>query len=376
MKSNSRRSPSYQAGFTLVELMVGLGIGMLATVIIIQVMSVFEAQRRTTSGTADAQTNGGIALYNITRELQMAGYPLLPVTDSPLECTTLSVNGVADPTTPNRLSPVVITDGVAAAGVSASDTITIRYGDSSKGGVPTQTRQILNAVIAPVVVSVVSDFGCQNGDIAVITSGTDCAMSSASAPAGTVPGAVTLASTPNAAAGVNLACLGNWREITYAVNQATGNLERTSVNNFGVAVITPVVAGIVNLQAQYGIAAAGLANTDANFNHVTQWVNASGATWAAPTIANRNRIKAIRIAVVARNAKIETGVVTAACSSISLAAPTGLCAWDATSAAPATASDAPTIDLSTGDANWARYRYRVFETIIPLRIVVWSRGTL
>src|SRR5471032_700320 len=79
MKPNSRRSASYQAGFTLVELMVGMGIGMLATVIILQVMSVFEAQRRTTTGTADAQTNGGIALYNITRELQMAGYPMLPV---------------------------------------------------------------------------------------------------------------------------------------------------------------------------------------------------------------------------------------------------------------------------------------------------------
>ena len=36
----------------------------------------------------------------------------------------------------------------------------------------------------------------------------------------------------------------------------------------------------------------------------------------------------------------------------------------------------PTIDLSPGDANWARYRYRVFETIIPLRNVIWSKDTL
>ncbi len=125
------------------------------------------------------------------------------------------------------------------------------------------------------------------------------------------------------------------------------------------------MVGVVNLQAQYGIAAS------ANSNQVTQWVDASGGTWAAPTVANRNRIKAIRVAVVARNAKIEPDVVTAACSSTTAAAPTGLCAW-----AGSVGSPAPTVDLSQGDANWARYRYRVFETIIPLRNVIWAKDTL
>jgi type IV pilus assembly protein PilW len=366
MKPNSRRSPSFQAGFTLVEVMVGLGIGMLATVIIIQVISVFEAQRRTTTGTADAQTNGAIALYNIARELQMAGYPLVPVTDSPLECTTLTVNGAADTTTPNRLSPVSITDDVVGAGVNASpsDTITIRYGDSLMGGVPTQITS------DPVgnLVKVGSNFGCKIADSTVITSGTTCAMSSATAVTGNVIGAmsVTLANTTGAVGGstVNLACLGTWHEVTYRING--GNLERqdpTAIPNSFV----PVVAGIVNLQVQYGVSAI------ANSNQVTQWVDASGATWSAPTVtvANRNRIKGVRIAVVARNAKMEQTAVTAACSSTTAAAPTGLCAW-----AGSVASPAPAIDLSTGDPNWQSYRYRVFDTIIPLRNMVWAKDTL
>jgi len=110
----------------------------------------------------------------------------------------------------------------------------------------------------------------------------------------------------------------------------------------------------------------------------------SGGTWdpALITAANRNLIKAIRVAVIARNAKIEPTAVTAACSSTTAAAPTGLCAWDATSAlpnpivAPFIASPAPAVDLSPADADWARYRYRVFETIIPLRNVIWSKGSL
>lgn len=347
MKPNSRRSPSYQAGFTLVEIMVGLAIGMLATMVIMQVFSVFEAQKRTTTGTADAQTNGGIALYNIGRELQMAGYPLMPVANSPLECTTLTINGAADATIPNRLSPVAIADGGAAAG--ASDTITFRYGNSQMGGVPSQ----ITAMGAPAAndATVASNLGCQAGDITLIINGTTCALSSASAVVGTTT--VTLADTTAAISGANLACLGTWNEITYRVNN--GNLERNTV---------PSVSGIVNIQVQYGVSAT------ANSNQVTQWVDASGGTWAAPTVPDRNRIKAVRIAVVARNAKIEPAAVTAACSSTTTAAPTGLCAW-----AGSVASPAPVVDLSN-DPNWARYRYRVFETIIPLRNMIWSKDTL
>jgi type IV pilus assembly protein PilW len=122
---------------------------------------------------------------------------------------------------------------------------------------------------------------------------------------------------------------------------------------------------VVNLQAQYGISASAASN------QITAWVEPSGATWAAPTVANRNRIKAIRISVIARNSKSETTSISAACSSTTAASPTGLCAWEGTAASPA-----PAVDLSQMDANWARYRYRVFSTIIPLRNVIWSKDTL
>lgn len=378
MKPNSRRSTSDQAGFTLVEIMVGLAIGMLATVVIIQVISVFEAQSRTTTGSADAQVNGGIALYTIGRELQMAGYPLVPFTNSPLECTTLTVNDVADASIPNRLSPVAIVDGVAAAGVSASDAITLRYGNAAMGGVPTLITQVGPDPSKPNVLIVRNSFGCQTGDVTLITNAAACALSKAKS----VPGdpllpttSVELDDISAAGSNANFSCLGTiWNEVTYRANG--GNLERceltAAIANGGNcdladpdAKFIPSVAGIVNLQAQYGVAAT------ASSNQITQWVNASGATWGAPTVANRNRIKAVRIAVVARNDKMETTTVSSACSSLTAPAPTGLCAWAGSAASPA-----PTIDLSPGDANWARYRYRAFETIIPLRNMIWSKETL
>ena len=245
MQSNTSRSLSFcQVGFSLVEILVGLAIGMFATLVIMQVLSVFEAQRRTTSGSADAQTNGSIALYTIGRELQLAGYPLIPATDSPLECTTLTIGGVADATAPNRLSPVAITNGV-------SDTIVLRYGDSLMGGVPVQIEGVAGGVV-----TVNSSFGCSVNDITLITAGAVCAMSSATAVTSAVPGTVTLANATAAAAGANLACLGTWNEVTYAVNNpvTNANLQRAGVDS---------VAGIVNLQAQYGI------STTTNTNQVT-----------------------------------------------------------------------------------------------------------
>jgi len=68
--------------------------------------------------------------------------------------------------------------------------------------------------------------------------------------------------------------------------------------------------------------------------------------------------------------------VTTACSSLTATAPTGLCAWPATVTFDGTVWPAPSVDLSPGDADWAKYRYRVYETIIPLRNVIWSKDVL
>ena len=342
------------SGFTLIELMVGLAIGLLLVLVITQVMGVFEAKNRATMGNADAQTNGGIALYTIGRDMEMAGYSLMPETSSALECTILT-NNVAGL---GGISPVSITDGVATAGVSASDTLVIRYGNSSKGGVmtPVTASPVGNDV------PVANSFGCRVGDIAMVLNGPLCALTTVTGPAdiaafNAAPASqtkVTLQNTTGAVSGANIACLGPWSEITYAVSN--GNLTRNGV---------PLLSGIVNMQAQYGVSAA------ANSNQITAWVDPTGATWGAPSLADRNRIKAVRLAVITRNDRRDPAEVTSACSSTTAASPSGLCAWAGTAVSPA-----PTVDLSAGDPDWRHYRYRTFETIIPIRNIIWAKDTL
>ncbi|MBS0554296.1 MAG: prepilin-type N-terminal cleavage/methylation domain-containing protein, partial [Proteobacteria bacterium] len=63
-----------QRGFTLVELLVGLTVGLITLLVLTQLLQSFEGQKRTSTGGNDAQTNGAFALYMLDREIRMSGY--------------------------------------------------------------------------------------------------------------------------------------------------------------------------------------------------------------------------------------------------------------------------------------------------------------
>ena len=354
-----------QRGLSLIELMVALAIGLITTLVIMQVFTVFEDQKRATTGSADAQTSDSIALYLIARDLQMAGYGLLTTTDfNPYTCNPAPLwDDDANPATPRvtfDLSPALIIDGGDAPG--ASDSLTVAYGNTTMGGIPNAISALVGNA-ATLGSAPGNNYGCRVGDLALVISGTACTISRitgptdiATPPVASVPpntSSVTLNDLTGVGIGSYLACLGSWTRVTYSV--ANGNLLANG---------TPVVAGILALKAQYGIAATPNSNT------VAAWVDAGTAPWNAPTSAERDRIKAVRLAVVARNAHYERDTVSSACSSTTAASPTGLCAWAGSAASPA-----PAIDLSN-DPDWQHYRYRVLETIVPLRNVIWARPLL
>ncbi|HNV88812.1 MAG TPA: PilW family protein [Methylotenera sp.] len=390
----------YQSGFTIVELMVGLVIGLIASLVIMQTFSAFEGSKRSTTGIADAQTNGSIGLYMLQRELQFAGYGIPVISGtmpqinvrpdqltfqdytnktqaeidaayatalanyntkiaadtatvqsgevySALKCNpapTLALDVDNDPATADVtidvITPVVITEGVS------SDTIAIRYGTTTRGGM--QTR-----VVSPFgtdTVTVENNMGCRAGDVVLVTrnsnSGdTTCVatkVTSTNAQLDAAPNSILVVSNAGMALNNRLACLGQVRQMTFAVN---GNQLQKNGQN--------VIGDIVSLQAQYGIAAT------ANSEIVNQWVDASGGTWAAPTVANRNRIKAVRIALVARNNLLERNVVSQACTGAATG-PGRVCVFGGD------------INLAATDvgADWNRYRYRTYEVIVPLRNVL------
>jgi type IV pilus assembly protein PilW len=333
MNANMQKSRSL--GFSLVELMVGMVIGLLATLVIMQVFSVFEGQKRSTTGGADAQTNGSVAIYTIQREASMAGYglPVFSTKNPALKCDPLPTHPVSGA----GMFPVRI-----AEGGTGSDTLTIRYGSTPRGGIP------ISGTFAGTSVTVTNNMGCQVGDVALVVNGPICAMQTVSG----LPDAthITLAAAPAVASG-SIACMGAWNEVAYTT-AAGGGLTRNG---------TPSAADVVSMQAQYGLTAAPAVKGN---NTITEWAN---ATAAAPDLALRLRIRAVRIALITRNSAFEKDVVSYACDPAA-PKPNQTCIW--------TGDPTPAnVDL-TGLADWNHYRYTIFETIIPLRNMVWSSNTI
>jgi type IV pilus assembly protein PilW len=347
-----------QAGFSLIELMVGLVIGLLATLVVMQVFANFEGQKRSTTGNADAQINGSIALFTMQRDIQSAGFglPVVDTQNSPLRCNpSVTVDHDGNAATPViDMFPISITDGG-----TLSDSIIVRYatdGAVAKAGLPVKID-----LPAPAPdVGVENNFGCNNGDVVLISSGAACAMTrvnDTNLAADTTH--ITLVSAAGASVGASLSCMGRWNQFTYVI--ANNQLQRNDATS---TTATPIVSEIVSMQAQYGISAT------ADSNQITQWVSAT-APWATPSVADRNRIKAVHVVIVARNGLQEKDNVTNTCTTAKGTLNNGPCAWDDADLPSA----APAIDLSA-DANWQRYRYRAYDTIIPIRNMIWAKNTL
>ena len=105
----ARRAPQ-QRGFSLVELMVGIGVGLLSTVVIATILSNSERQKRSSSSGTDAQIAGSLALHELERTIKDTGYGL--TTDMGGMGCALQARfdtGVNLPGAPANLEPVRIT---------------------------------------------------------------------------------------------------------------------------------------------------------------------------------------------------------------------------------------------------------------------------
>lgn len=373
------KSQRLQSGFSLVELLVGLLIGLVATLAISNLFTGFEARKRAITGGSDAQSNGVLAMYYMQRDAQNAGYglPLYNSSDpSPLLCpieTSINQGGVVI-----NLSPVVIVDGGAG-----SDIVRIRYGNPASGGA---SLRATGTITTPTLDGRL--IGCQENDVVLYhqtPSSPNCSLArlkklNADRTINTLselntPPTASPVTILNGADWVRFSCLGAWNQYEYRVS---GTLELTrsggtpGTDPFPNAAAIPVASDIVSLQAQYGISdtidPTSPSATAAGFlNRVDRWVDATGIFGDTISLIDRNRIRAIRIAVVTRDGNLQKKAVSQACNG-SVAGLAKVCVWQA-DANPAN------VDL-TAVPQWQQYRYRTFEANIPLRNILWNRDAL
>lgn len=335
-QNTSRRT----GGFSLVEILVGMTIGMLGILVIFQVFSLFEGQNRTTSGSGDAQTNGTIAAYWMERDIRQGGYGISSI--NLLGCNVLLRTGVTLAAT----APVTINHASIPAGDANTDTVLVVYGNSSSStegdGITQQPTATVYAVMTPTAFTA--------GDRVIAEPSTRPAPCSltldqvSGAPAGSN---VTVTTGQAGVANGTLYNLGQTPKVlAYAIRGGNLTVCDYMANDCGSAggtgnssVWVPISSNIVSLRAQYGRDTSG-PPMDAIVDAYDQTTPTTACGWA--------RASAVRIGLLARNGQYDKDNVT--------------------TSAPTWAGGSFTL---SADADWQHYRYKVFQTVVPIRNVTW-----
>lgn len=362
---NSPIAKPRQRGFSIVELMVAIAISLVATLVIFETFAVSEGIKRTSTSGGDAQQNGAMALYMVEREVRMAGYGINNA--NVLGCTVNVYDEVEGSDDAYPLAPMVIEPGATD---KDPDTLTILIGDSDLIADP---AKLIQAMASPTSTYKVDNrYGFMPGDLVIAyEAGKECTLAqvtetpSAAGQTSNVahnsgnyvnPQGDTVVARYNKPGGLGISY--STAGFLYNIGQAPQrNIYRVVANRLEIErtlsnTDTNVVAEqIVQLKAEYGKddgSGGGTAN-DGIVDAYSNAAPASTAQWA--------QVLAIRLAVVARSAQAEKPIEDGGACDITTAFPT----W--------AGGD---IDVSAAD-DWQCYRYRVFETIVPLRNLIWMQ---
>jgi len=394
-----QRSCRQQVGFTLIELMVAMTIGLVLALAVSLSMLSMGRQFRVVGATSAAQVNAQLALSLIdgsgraagaglfnngqplcqqfnawySGAIKSNGTPLLPAriidggADTASDRLVFSASNAVGP-----LSGVAVLDAMATSdasivvsdsGLMAANELAI-VGVPGAAGVPCTLFQVTAAPVASALCGGNAP-ECKTIDRA--------AGGDYNAPVGTFAlepryGFAALGPVAGPAAVQRMGTA--FRQDAYAVlcDTLVQYNAFTDVPTCSVAPLAfagganALVTDIVLMHAQYGISNVATSNV------VTAWVEASGG-WAAPGAGDVGRIKAVRVVIVSRSKEPAPDLVTAAgCTNTAGIVNVGPCSFDD--------AEAPVIDLSaTGvpaGKSWRNYRYRVQQAVIPLRNVIWS----
>lgn len=345
-------------GFSLVEIMVGMVIGMMGLLIMMQVFSLAEEQKRTTTSGGDALSAGAIALFGLQRDVRQAGYGAAD--PRIVGCDLLLRAGVTLPV----MAPLTINHASIPAGDAGTDTVLVVYGNTN--GSPQGDGIISQPSATSYTMQTPLSF--LNGDrvmAAPVTRPVSCTLT-----------LDTVANITGTLVSVNTGGLGMGGGTLYNLGQSPkilayairgGNLTQCDymVNNCALTanitdttIWVQVGNGVVSMRAQYGRDTA-VGTMDGFVDVFDQTTPTTACAFA--------RVSAARLVLVARGAQKERTIVTVAGSAT---APS----WDGDTVQTTVSPTNPTAYpiVLTGDADWAYYRYKAFQTVVPLRNIVWA----
>jgi type IV pilus assembly protein PilW len=343
-----------QAGVTLVDVMVGLVIALLTIVVVYEAFVVTQAVRRNAGAAADMQANGAFALSTLATQAANAGAGIASAARWLDGCPA-----VADIATTLRPIDVLITDGGAP---DRPDSLVVRQSLAHTSAAPAPFVAAASAG-SDFHVGAVDGFAAGDRVIAISRTG-HCASAIITAVSNGAAGVLDIAHTPVIVDLPVTSLLLNLGEAprasTLRFDLASGSLRSTDVSNGDAP--NPLVSNLANLKFQYGIDSDGDGVLDT-------WVTASDTgSWSPATLlaaprSTLERIKALRIGLIARTERTER-------------TRTGAFHWVLFDCEHEDKSAcAGRLEGTFAGSPSGGYRYRVYETVVPLRNTTWNRAT-
>jgi type IV pilus assembly protein PilW len=414
-----QRTLRRESGFSLVELMVAVAIGLIGIVIMLQVFENAEGVRRTTISGGDAQQNGALALYTIEADVRNSGMGINEIGLLNPPCNMIGYDSARSipnfPPLGNTivLSPVQIVPGGNA---TTPDQISVFYGAQTQAGTTTLITPV-SMTSNPNTLTVDSNFGYRPGDLLLLflpsqnppVQGQNCIFMEVTSINSNqvfhVQGAYTLANSgasvqsrfnPPNFTGSNLPMalsfggakilgvgstrvynLGNLHDAedfpgtqeprvpaydSYIVSNNTLTFQNMFVVSGGVPTVSSVADNIVHMRADYGLD-DGVGGTPGD-GVIDRFLDPAAFNALIPP--PWQFVVSVRIAIVARSALAEKPGPGVSCDGT-----TPLPTWSG-GGTLVRGLDLSAMPLPPGVAAWDCYRYRVFETIVPVRNTLWK----
>jgi type IV pilus assembly protein PilW len=427
---------AHQHGVGLVEAMIGILIGMVVIVVIFSILSVAEGYRRSTTGTADAQITGLLSEFVAGRDAGNGGAGIAMSNADMITCTRNEGNAPVTALGYNveslevaiRPVPLLITDsgdpGLSDSFISYSAGSSHVMWPVDFHGPPNTVNagssiivQSPNGYTVPVPTAAAPYWAVVMSNDDPLAKNNRCKLirivNAVPDPVASKTGFVTLTQDPLLKTSVaypvsttwgatrlfNLGPQGSATRIRYGVDDATGVLQTRDLLVVPPAVPTwtPVAQNVVLMKVQYGI--------DDNLDGVVDcWTSAANVACGdyseatvlnAPltsTVANTpalNKILAVRIGVVVRSDEPDLRLLTDPSNTalqaeargvlqgtrpptvlFNCSANDGTCQGRIVVPEGGTATGTPT--CGAGKVICDYWRYRTYETVIPLRNAVYS----
>ncbi len=399
MNTNTSSPPRrVQRGFGLIETMVGLVIGLIAVLVIYQVFTVSEGFKRNTTAAGEAQTTGLFSMFLLGMELGNGGASMATAAKDLGACA--DTGNIA---TTLRPIPVLITDGAGNANpdsfavtysISATRTVTATFNAPAAAGESYQIQSPDGFHVGDLIVGIATP-GAPNslcasskvtavsapGTIIVDINGLPTTVSNVTITHTGAAIAFTGDGRPGLSTLFNMGPADRAQKIHYRICEPGNCGKQPPVCDKGtpcvlystplldsngvLAVLSPnpLASNIVNMKVQYGI--------DNNLDPkglLDTWVQASAAGWDPASllpaaITKISQIKAVRIGVIVQSEQFDQTL--------------GDYNWVLFDCPDANKANCPgrltgTISKSASPAgNW---RFRIYETVIPLRNAIWNKS--